>query len=75
MNQILLKIIVIVISKLTKIRVLRDRAGIRNAPMGGDGVGKFFPLYRVGRGWNKTKLCEVRAKTLSFEPIPPHCHP
>ena len=75
MNQILLKNIVIVISKLTKSIVLRDRTGIRDAPRGGDGVGKFFPLYRVGRGWNKTKLCEVGAKTPSFEPVPPHCHP
>ena len=75
MNQILLKIIVIVINKLTKSRVLRYRIGIRDAPRGENGVGKFFPLYRVGWGWNKTKLCEVGAKTPSFEPVPPHCHP
>ena len=44
-----MKIIVIVVDKLTKSRVLRDRTGLRGAPRGGDRARKFFLSYGTGR--------------------------
>ena len=60
MKQVLLKIIVIIVDKLTRNRVLRDRARLRGAPRGGDGTRKF------------SLSCEAGAKTPSFEPVPPY---
>ena len=56
--------------KLIKSRVLRDRAGLRRAPKGGDGVRKFPPSCRAERVWGKTKLCEAGATTHPL--APPH---
>ena len=61
--------------KLTRSRVLRGRASFRGAPRGGDGARKFSPSCRAGRGWDKTKPCEMRAKTPSFWPDPPRPAP
>ena len=55
MKKVLLKIIAIVMAKLTRNRVLRGRARLRWAQNGGDGARKFCLSCRVGRGWGKTK--------------------
>ena len=60
------------VGKLIKSRVLQDRAGLRRAPKGGDGVRKFPPSCRAERVWGKTKLCEAGATTHPL--APPHCH-
>ena len=74
-KQVLLKTIVIVVSKLTRSRVLRGGVGLRGALRGGDGVRKFFPSCKVGQKWDKIKPCRAGAKTSSFGPASPHCHP
>ena len=75
MKQVLLKIIAIVVGKLTRNRVLWGGAGLCRAPRGGDGAGKFSPSCGVGQGWSKMKPCGTEVKTPSFGPAPPHCHP
>ena len=75
MKQVLLKNIVIVMGKLTRSRVLWDGAGLCRALRGKNGVNKFSLSCGVRRGWDKTKPFGVGAKTISFEPALPHCHP
>ena len=48
---------VIVVGKLTRSRVLWDRAGLRETPKGEDGARKFSPSCGAGQGWGKTKPC------------------
>ena len=48
-KQVLLKIIAIVMGKLTRSRVLWGGAGLCRVPRGGDGAGKFSPYV----GWGK----------------------
>ena len=55
MKQVLLKIIAIVVGKLTRSRVLRGGAGLRGAPRDGNGARKFFPSCEVGRGGNRVR--------------------
>ena len=75
MKYVLLKKIVIVVGKLIRSRVLRSGAGFRGAPKGKDGVRKFSSSCGAGQGWSKTKSYGAGAKTPSFRPAPPHCHP
>ena len=75
MKKVLLKKIVIVVGKLTRSGVLRGRVGIRRAPNEGDGARKFSLSCRARRGWGNKKSCGLGAKTPSFGPTPPHCHP
>ena len=55
MKKVLLKIIAIVVGKLTRSRVLRGGARHRRALRGGDGAGKFCLSCMAGWGWGKTK--------------------
>ena len=75
MKQILLKIIVIIVDKLTRSRVLRDGARLCKAPRSGDEVRKFSPSCGVERGWGKIKPYGAGVKIPSFGPTPPHYHP
>ena len=50
MKQVLLKIIAIVVGKLTRSRVLWGGVGLCEAPRDGNGARKFFPSCRAGRG-------------------------
>ena len=77
MKEVLLKKIVIVVGKLTRSGVLwgGEGRGFAGASRDGDGARKFFPSCGGKQEWGKTKLCETRAKTPSFDPILPHYHP
>ena len=79
MKHVLLKTIVIVVDKLTRSRVLQGGAGLRGAPLGGDGARKFSLSCEAGWGLGKTKSCGAGAKTPSFRTPPAphasHCHP
>ena len=46
--------------------------GLCGAPRSKDEVRKFSPSCRIGREWNKIKLCGVRAKISSFWLNSPH---
>ena len=71
----LLKTIIIVVGKLTRSKVLQGGAGLCGVPRGRDGTRKFSQSYGIGQVWDKTKLCKAGAKTSSFGPALPHCHP
>ena len=47
-------------------RVLRGGAGLHRVLRGGNRVRKFFSSYRAERRLGKTKPCEARTKTPSF---------
>ena len=61
--------------KWTRSRVLQGTARLCGALRGGDGVRKFSSSCEARQGWVKTKPYEVGAKTPSFGPALPHCHP
>ena len=71
MKQVLLKIIAIVVYKLTRSRILRGGVGLRGALRGGDGAKKFSLSCGAGQGCGKTKSCGAGAKTPSIRPARP----
>ena len=48
----------------------QDFAGSQGVRKGQKKISRY-----VGRGWGKTKPCKAGAKTSSFRPASPHCHP
>ena len=60
---------------LTRSGVLQGGMELCGASRGNDGARKFSLSCGAGSGWGKTKPCGVGAKTPSFRPAPPHCHP
>ena len=48
----------------------RDFVGSQGVRKGQKKISRY-----VGRGWGKTEPCKAGAKTSSFRPASPHCHP